>query len=93
MTAKDLFLSGDHAKRFGEITADPAFEHALHAAMLTVVEQTPRVLDVAQSWDAHAQILGAMKFMAALRTIHQTQATQKWVAWPNLQPQPDKERP
>jgi hypothetical protein len=69
MTPKDDFLKTPEAKTHADLVGTPAFKSAMRFALLEFVASQPRGPAIAEAWDAHSQLQGAMRFASILEKL------------------------
>lgn len=73
--------------------ASPSFEPSCNAALLAMIEELPAAADVARTWDAYLQIVGARRVLEKLSELHLKDEQQKKVKYTELDYGVNKQRP
>ena len=69
MTPKTDFLKTPDAKTHADLVNTPAFKSAMRFALLEFMERQPRGAAIAEAWDSHSQLQGAIKFSRILEEL------------------------
>lgn len=83
LNPKDRFLKSEHAKKFADISADPAFHHAIETALSETQLHPPKGSDAAANWN---RLEGAKEFARTLLNLAELPPPTRRVPRENLQP-------
>lgn len=80
-----MFQSSPAFRDFQQMLANPAFELACNAALMTFIEGLPQHTSApTDAWDCHCQIVGAKKVLEKLSELHIKDESLKREPWPTL---------
>lgn len=80
---KARFLKSEHAKKFADISVDPAFHHAIEVALSETQLHPPKGSDAAANWN---RLEGAKEFARTLLNLAELPTPTRRVPRENLQP-------